>query len=208
LEDKTTILQDFPKKTADVGIPEPANMNDSLQLNPEDFMVKIRPKRIGDIPKDAKSKLKTSAFGIVQNTPTIKESGGVSELQITKTPSSPSELLEKDKDLSSTQSTNQFDLIKSTEIVEKVVPEIPIKEIEPDQPSEMLDKKQIENIKKTLIDLKLKKADLYKRTLEYDMKELNGEISSEELIEKKSKISEYEKKMDDQIQRLKKLLED
>ena len=71
----------------------------------------------------------------------------------------------------------------------------------------IIDKKQTEHARKTLIELKLKKADLYKMKLDFDMKELNGEISSEELEEKKKKISEYEEKVEIQIQELQKLLE-
>ena len=43
-------------------------------------------------------------------------------------------------------------------------------------------------------------------TLDFDMKELTGEISAEELAEKKKKINEYEEKIENQIQELEKLL--
>jgi hypothetical protein len=38
-----------------------------LELNPEDFMVKPRPKTVTAVPKDAKQKLKTSPYGHVTN---------------------------------------------------------------------------------------------------------------------------------------------
>ena len=45
-------------------------------------------------------------------------------------------------------------------------------------------------------------------SLEFDMKELSGEITEEELEEKKNKISKYKKKIDDQILELQKLLKE
>ncbi|GAG73120.1 unnamed protein product [marine sediment metagenome] len=45
-------------------------------------------------------------------------------------------------------------------------------------------------------------------TLDFDMKELSGEISAEELEEKRKKINEYEKKIEKQIQEMQKLLEE
>lgn len=47
LQPKTTILPENIQKTADTELPNIEKVNDGLQLNPEDFMVKIRPKRIG-----------------------------------------------------------------------------------------------------------------------------------------------------------------
>ncbi|GAG80905.1 unnamed protein product [marine sediment metagenome] len=44
--------------------------------------------------------------------------------------------------------------------------------------------------------------------LDFDIKELKGEISEEELENKKKKIMEYEKKIDIQIQEMQKLLKD
>ena len=187
VQHQTPISSENTQKPVDIEPPNVENVNDGLQLNPEDFMVKIRPKRIGDIPKDAKSKLSTSAYGHVKNVPTETTPIIINrEEPKIQQPSPPSELLkttEKPKDVISDGSIEKNEL--------------------QDQ-----EKNQREHVKKTLIDLKLKKADLYKMTLEFDMKELNGEISSEELLEKKSKISVYEKKIDDQIQELEKLLED
>ncbi|MHA1986195.1 MAG: ADP-ribosylation factor-like protein [Promethearchaeota archaeon] len=178
------------------------NLNVGLKLNPEDFMVKIRPKTLGDIPKDARSKLKTSAFGQVENLPRkidkvdldqptrpidIKVSENPSNV---KPPSRPSELF-------STKAQTQ-----DPGGLEKPLHESKVLE----EPSLIIDKKQIEHAKKTMIELKLKKADLYKMKLDFDMKELNGEISGEELEEKKNKITEYEEKVEKQIKELQKLL--
>jgi len=58
---------------------------------------------------------------------------------------------------------------------------------------------QKENLKRTLIDLKIKKANLSKMSLDWDMQELMGEISAEELEQKKQKMVVLEKKIDQQI---------
>ena len=61
---------------------------------------------------------------------------------------------------------------------------------------------QAENLKRTLIDLKIKKANLSKMALDWDMQELSGEITSQELEEKKSKLVAIEQRLDDQINQL------
>ena len=226
------------------------NLNVGLQLNPEDFMVKIRSKTIGSVPKDARSKLKTSAYGHVENIPKYKGEIDVDhpktpvEIKVSeksskvKTPARPSELFNKNNQMTHSQPVvtskikksiedyKPVDLEKSsqepTELekssqepteLEKVSQEST--EIEKssqkptvsEKPLLIIDKKQAEHARKTLIELKLKKADLYKMKLDFDMKELNGEISAEELEEKKKKIRGYEEKIESQIQELQKLLE-
>jgi small GTP-binding protein len=196
------------------------NLNIGLKLNPEDYMVKIRPKTLGDIPKDARSKLKTSAFGHVENLPKkidkvdldqptkpidIKVSENSSNV---KPPSRPSELFYANNQAITPQPPVTSKIKSSVETeelagLEKSSHEPKVLE----KPSHIIDKKQTEHAMKTLIELKLKKADLYKMKLDFDMKELNGEISGEELEEKKKKISEYEEKVEIQIQELQKLLE-
>ena len=53
----------------------------------------------------------------------------------------------------------------------------------------MLDVGQKEEMRRTLLELKIKKADLSKMALDFDMKELTGEITNEDLEEKKGKIN-------------------
>ncbi|MFX1324834.1 MAG: ADP-ribosylation factor-like protein, partial [Promethearchaeota archaeon] len=222
------------------------NRNVGLKLNPEDFMVKIRPKRIGDVPKDAKAKLKTSAYGHVKNISTTSKSEiftkakpveiNVSEdsSKITST-TRPLELFKNGSKTPSQQPiasklpVNLSDAVQSftptakpittsvessaptpkpiTPATESIIPAVkPIEPIGSTQGSSVIDQNQVEHARKTLIELKLKKADLNKMAIDYDMKELTGEISTEELEQKKRKIIEYKKKIDDQIQELNKIL--
>ena len=58
------------------------------------------------------------------------------------------------------------------------------------------------------MDFKIKKAKLQKMSLDFDMQELSGEITSEQLKEKKEKLSELEKKIEEQIKQTEKYLED
>ncbi|MFX1488602.1 MAG: hypothetical protein ACFFBI_05605, partial [Promethearchaeota archaeon] len=168
------------------------NENLELNLNPDDFMVKLRPKRIGDIPKGTKPKLKTSAFGHVEN---VKQPVERTE-EVNINPKR--KITMKDfEEFTQVKSTNQF---QNTNI--------PPTTQTPQIRSEKIGEKQKEEVQKKLIELKLKRADLYKMTLDFDMKELNGEISAKELQEKKAKIKEYEKKIEEQIRELQRLLKD
>ncbi|MFX0028181.1 MAG: ADP-ribosylation factor-like protein, partial [Candidatus Hermodarchaeota archaeon] len=245
------------------------NQKVGFQLNPEDFMVKLRPKRIGDVPKDAKTKLKTSAFGHVENIPkaeeTIVKQKTTSSMSTPKeiiTTSRPLELFEKKAQPIPTQPPQPIPTQPPQPIPtqppqptptqppqpiptqppqptptqppqpiptqppqpvptqpSQPVPTQPSQPVptQPLQPMETADKlqkaqiptmeqKQIEHIKKTLIELNLKKADLSKMALDFDMKELTGGISKEELEEKKKKIKEYEERIEKQIQDMQKLL--
>ncbi|MHA2008115.1 MAG: ADP-ribosylation factor-like protein [Promethearchaeota archaeon] len=250
-----------------------------LQLNPEDFLVKLRPKTIGAIPRDAKSKLKTSAYGHVKNVAQQKKEEIPVQTQLQrsisieideeaskiKPPSRPSDLFKEESLPKSSQPKQTHEIVKLPEAPKAPIPEIipeeksitpspiltqesveppetpkapipenipeeipitppPIPTQEPVESSQVIkttipepvtqekiknaevplsvDKKQADHVKKTLIELKLKRADLYKMALDFDMKELRGEISPEELEEKKKKLDEYKKRIDDQIREL------
>ena len=56
------------------------------------------------------------------------------------------------------------------------------------------------------MDLRIKKANITKMSLDFDMKELTGEITPEELETKKQKLKVIEANIDQQIRDLKKLL--
>ena len=56
------------------------------------------------------------------------------------------------------------------------------------------------------MELKIKKANISKMSLDFEMKELTGEITTEEYDEKISKLKIVEKKIDDQIAELEKYL--
>ena len=62
------------------------------------------------------------------------------------------------------------------------------------------------NLEKSLMDLKIKKANISKMSLDFDMKELTGEITSEELEEKNSKLEAIRADVNQQIKELEQLL--
>ena len=61
-------------------------------------------------------------------------------------------------------------------------------------------------IEKSLMDLRIKKANITKMSLDFDMKELTGEITPEELESKKQKLKTIEANIDQQIQDLVRML--
>jgi GTPase SAR1 family protein len=204
-----------------------------LKLDPKDFMIKQRPKSVEYVPKDAKTKLKTTPYGHVRNVEPTKAPVPVSPTQLfkekpkTSSPKVPSvtapKIAQKPVEVkkpvippeipkTSVQKQTQEPIIsdqqlESPNIPKSDVPEItPQKILETPQIAPIMDKNQKENLKKTLLDLKIKKANISKMSLDFEMKELTGEITADELKEKKSKLVLLEKKIDDEIQGLQKLL--
>ena len=187
--------------------PQSQDINIGLKLNPEDFMVKLRPKTISEIPKDAKNKLKSSSYGHVKNISkpektTLKNDTKSENLLSVKSHSHPSEVIKKEIHIPSKP------FLPSKPLETPKEPENIVSEPKIQVAIESQGQPTIENIKKTLIEFKLKKVDLYKMSLDFDMEELSGKISDEELREKKNKISKYEKKIDEQILQLQKLLKE
>ncbi|MFW9990098.1 MAG: ADP-ribosylation factor-like protein, partial [Candidatus Odinarchaeota archaeon] len=178
----------------------------SLKLNPEDFMVKSRPKSVEIVPEDVKSKLKISSLGVEKSTEKPKILSPVSPIKlmekhqkVTPPPPRTPDVLEKPLDSVKTK-------IPIKEIT-SVGKEVSTKIIETKQVTPVMKDEQKDSLKKTLLDLKIKKANLTKMSLDFDMKELTGEITKEELDEKKLKISELIQKVDVQIQELQKLFD-
>ncbi|UCD00391.1 MAG: GTP-binding protein [Promethearchaeota archaeon] len=203
--------------------PQTESRKKVLKLNPEDFMVKIRPKTIGVIPKDAKSKIKTSAFGHVKNVSQLNKKAYLNQTQDEK----PVEMKATDESSKLNLHTPLAQLLKKdTKIThaQKVIPFQPTEHSDAPKsintanqtqkvmdllhPTSNKEETQVEIVKKKLIELKLKKADLNKMKLDYDIKELAGEMSAEEHEKKKEKIGKYDKMIDEQIQELEKLLKD
>jgi len=166
-----------------------------LTLNPEDFMVKSRPKSVSFVPKDAKDKLKMSPSSLVENVDEPKALVSVSPLK----------LMEKKTSISPPPSKTP--IVPKTTLEPKKVKTPPIPNQVEQKPT-VLDINQIENLKKSLLELKIKKADISRMLLDLDMKELTGEITSEEFQEKKEKIDLLMDKIDGQIQELQNLLND
>ncbi len=202
----------FPEKVKDIkeipkqeGFkkPEIAQEPTSLKLKPEDFFVKIRPKKVATVPKEAKSQLKISPYGQIKSD---------TESKLTK-PLSATPTLKIESDVIKTQpeetTVQKIDEKPLEEKFQKVIKE-GSEGIAPSEPStekiSITDKYQKEDLKKQLLDIKIKKANLNKMALDYDVQELQGEISAEELEEKKKKIALLVTKLDNQIQEIQNLL--
>ena len=214
--------------------------NMGLNLKPEDFMIKQRPKTVTNVPKDAKNKLKTSPFAHVSNPLESKKIIPVTPTELIK-PKTPSGFIPPSKDIKPKAQLKPITPIKKPpETPQKSTPPpIPINPttlIKPNnQPTaEKLIKEQVSKeapsipqnekvssaqalsgtvntqqkaeLEKSLMDLKIKKANTTKISLDFDMKELTGEITSEELAEKKQKLKTIETNIDQQIKDLEKLL--
>ena len=201
-----------------------------LQINPEDFMIKQRPKKVLSVPEDAKTKLKTSAFGHVSNIPDVKPESPVSPIKLKKPqeeipkPIAPTKLIMPIEEIPKPDAPTKVIEIEPTKHLEK--PKIPPAPIIPKKPVDLeipdvskpvddiqktkkpLTNEQRKNLEDTLIDLKIKKAKLQKMALDFDMQELSGEITSEQLKEKKEKLKELEKKIEEQITQTEKYLEE
>jgi len=210
-----------------------------LALNPEDFMVKPRPKTVMVVPKDAKNKLKTSPFAQVTNPTEMKIPVPVTPTKIIKakqpasfTPTKkidapivpkkselpPSKVYEIPK-----ETTQPPTSVSPTELIKpqtKFVAATPSKVLSTEPPtttqktaeptvqatSTEISVEQRANLEKSLMDLKIKKANISKMSLDFDMKELTGEITSEELEEKKSKMEAIRTDLNQQIKELYQLL--
>lgn len=199
ISDKVTTSLDVSVKDAkDIVKPKETRIikeSVGIKLNPEDFMVKARPKSVEFVPKDAKFKLKISQPSDVK---------GVEEFKA-PIPVSPIRLMEQKANTSLPQPKKSVVPKPTIKSVSKITPE-EISELK--QEPILMDTQQKDNLKKSLLELKIKKTNLTKMSLDFDMKELTGEITKEELKEKKEKINELVKKIEQQIQELEKLLTD
>ena len=88
---------------------------------------------------------------------------------------------------------------QSDVVPDKTTDDLPAKAI-------VSDASQKAGLEKSLMDLKIKKASITKMALDFDMKELTGEITGDELEEKKNKLSTIEKSINEQIKETEKLL--
>ncbi|MHA1104148.1 MAG: ADP-ribosylation factor-like protein [Promethearchaeota archaeon] len=211
-----------------------------LNLNPEDFMIKQRPKTITVIPKDAKNKLKTSPFAQVSNPSKTFTPKTVPPIKLVKPKVKTAPAIKSPPEPSS----QEFTPATSPKKVQ-MPPKIPVKKTDPPtpvdpvqlitpkskviappiapppeqektaeikEPSDIpLEKAKVttqqkSNIEKSLLDLKIKKSNISKMALDFDMKELTGEITSDELEEKKKKLVLIKQKLDAQIKELEDIL--
>jgi small GTP-binding protein len=240
-EQPETLKEEKPSEPELIIKPNIQHANVGLNLNPEDFMIKQRPKTVTVIPKDAKNKLKTSPFAHVSNPsgPKIPIPVSPTEFEKIKTPSgfippsksektkvqtkpniptkepteipkksapppipvSPTTLIKTKEQEISVKPNNIPTSIKPPEILQKVEKSLT------QTPPEVANKQQKAELEKSLIDLRIKKANITRMSLDFDMKELTGEITPEELETKKQKLKTIEANIDQQIHDLRKLLE-
>ena len=190
-----------------------------IQINPEDFIIRQRPKEAKAIvssSKDAKTKLKISAYGHVLNPDQINTQAPepVSPKELTEqkpkgpVPVAPTKLINQELDVSlikpSIPPAPEFS--KVSEVLETpVVHELPQKlEVSSTEVSEeKFNKKELED---QLMDLKIQHSKLEKLAIDFDMQELTGEITTEQLIEKKGKLETMERKINEQIQQIQEIL--
>ena len=164
-----------------------------IEISPEEFMVKDRPKVVLSVPKGAKAKLKTSPYSQVSNAPVAEELKEKPKITEEKTPA-----LEEETKI-------KVEKAKVEEI--KVEPPAPASEPPRIDLSESLvTNQQKSDIEKTIMDLKIKKANLSKIALDLEMKELTGDISTEEMKEKKARLDKIKSDIDNQIKDLEELL--
>jgi len=199
-----------------------------LNLNPDDFMIKQRPKTITVVPKDARTKLKTSPFAQVENPSKNFTPKPVPPIKLVKpdlksppigTPSEPSSIEPAPKiPVKKIDTPIPIDPVQLTTPKSKVItpPKSPpsvkeeIAEIKEPLDTPLKDVQitiqQKSNIEKSLLDLKIKKSNISKIALDFDMKELTGEITSDELEEKKKKLDLIRQQLNAQIKELEDLV--
>jgi small GTP-binding protein len=182
-----------------------------LNLNPEDFMIRARPKTIEVVPVDAKSKLKISSDRQANKNVGNKTPVAVSPLKLMKKKaksngSQPESRIEPKTTLKTKiqKLPPKSSEIKNKDLSSEIGGE-PKSDKVPRKPK-MVNPQQKEKLNQSLLDLKIKKTHLTKMSLDFDMQELTGEITSEELKDKKEKISIMIKKIDTQIQEIESML--
>ncbi|MHA1509748.1 MAG: ADP-ribosylation factor-like protein, partial [Promethearchaeota archaeon] len=190
-----------------------------IEINPEDFIIRQRPKEAKAIvtsPKDTKTKLKTSAYGHVLNPEEIKTQAPepVSPIKLTEqkpkspVPVAPTKLINQEPDVSLIKPSipPAPEISKVPEVLETPVVHTPPQKLEKsltEVTEEKFNKKELEN---QLMDLKIQHSKLEKLAIDFDMQELTGEITTEQLNEKKGKLETMEKKINEQIQEIQEIL--
>ncbi|MFX1312232.1 MAG: hypothetical protein ACFFHD_06430, partial [Promethearchaeota archaeon] len=185
IKERNENIKQLPKQE-DLKKPEIDQESLGIKLKPEDFLVKIRPKRVVTVPKEAKSQLKTSPFSQTKNDTAAKATEPLSTIP---TPNMGSGAI---KNLTEEESKG----IVSSKV-----------DITTEN-NKVINEYQKEDLKKKILDIKIKKSNLNKMALDYDMQELQGEISVEKLEEKKKKIALLIENLEKQIQDLQNLLND
>ncbi|MFW9785591.1 MAG: hypothetical protein ACFFFB_25130, partial [Candidatus Heimdallarchaeota archaeon] len=170
-----------------------------LNLNPEDFMVKQRPKSISEVPKGAREKLQISPYAQVTNQEVKSEN--------IETPSKlmPKTVMPLESAIEPIKPPEPIKVITTQQSPPTIPPEQTLSASKESAPTEVPQKLSLE---KSLIDLKIKKAYLAKMSLDFDMKELTGEITAKELEDKKRRLITIEENVNNQIKEIEDLLKD
>ena len=192
--------------------------NLSLKLNPEDFMIRARPKTVKTVPVDAKSKLRMSSDNQVAKDVGSKVPKAVSPLKLMQ---EKAKFTQQKPEIKITPKNTIQPTIEKPVIQKTPAPAIEAKkeilssEVKKEPPAIKVEKKpklispqQKERLNQSLLDLKIKKTHLTKMTLDFDMQELTGEITSEELRDKKEKVKIMMDKINEQIQEIENMLYD
>ncbi|MFX0003257.1 MAG: ADP-ribosylation factor-like protein [Candidatus Hermodarchaeota archaeon] len=184
-----------------------------LKLNPQDFMIRTRPKSVKVVPNDVKSKLKMSSDSPIGRKEEFKAPVPVAPLKLME------EKAKSSKNQPETSISPKLPIKQVSQenspITSEIKKDVSASEIKRESiSSESLKKLKIvspqqrEKLNQSLIELKIKKTNLTKMTLDFDMQELTGKITSAELEDKKSKIKIMMDKIDDQIHEIENMLDD
>ena len=178
----------LPEKVSEEKIIAKTTVAKHKKINLEDFKIKQKPKTVTSLPTDTKTKLKTSAYGHVANPEDAKKESAPPKPK-TAAPVAPTRLVKPSR-------PNTTTTLKPEE--GKEPPKLKEKpaEIEDMEIPEGANKKELEKI---IMELQVKKSKVQETSMDYDMKEISGEITSEELNEQKLKLILIEKKIDKQI---------
>lgn len=184
-----------------------------IEFNPEEFIVKKRSKKVSVVPNDAKNKLKTTSFGHVINPEkSVSISKAIEENLGAKPINSQ---VKKKKDKKAVASISPA-LGTSSKIEESSIPSVveekPAEKVE--TPEEIVEDssksalKQRKTLESELMDLRIQKAKISKMLLDFEMKELLGEITEDELKQKTQKLAKMEERLNIQIKELEDLIND
>ncbi|MFX1391511.1 MAG: ADP-ribosylation factor-like protein [Promethearchaeota archaeon] len=229
---KHLTVQSEESKTEDIDLaPENTQEDIGIKLNPEDFMIRARPKSVSYVPEDAKSKLKLSSSALDKNKTVSTAPVAVSPLKLmeekakshlstlkavdsTKTIQESREAIpsQKSEDISPKSVIND---IQAKPVITKSEAKIILDQSQKKPPHTEIQKnysimspEQKVNLKKSLLDLKIRKSHLTKMILDFEMQELKGEITSEDLNDKKGKVQIMMDKIDKEIQDIENLYEE
>ena len=236
IEEGEIVIPSVNEKSAQFPIESPKVTplpGSELILNPEDFMVKAKPKRVVNVPEDAKDKLSTTAYGHVENPPEVKpqkrEVVSPTSLFDSEPPEAPKPVTPPIVDTGGSLEKPEIPDLQKPLVPAPATPFVPQEPSEKEEPASSLtalpqkpgettpkapaspgikasNEAQVADIEKSLMELKIKKANISKMSLDFEMKELTGEITTEEYDEKIAKLKVVEKKIDDQINELERYL--